>query len=405
MRKRWETLKSVLERLRTAWAIVGITMIVLLGMELGFRLLFTIRDHSSSESVPDRRVLEAGYGGERWPIQHYRELEMLEDRWEPYVYFRQKPFRAETITIGQDGLRATWMPPSPAPPRQESPASSSPTAKILMLGGSSLWGYGARDDQTIPSLIAKRLSQRGIAVQIRNLAEIGYVSTQEVVALVRELQSGCQPDLVIFYDGVNDTTSALLEGQAGITTNEINRRREFNLLQSPARLGRSLLARLVEASGSFRFARSVRQRLVGSPAVGSREIPPHADLPALAADVIRRYVANLELITRLGREYGFRCLFYWQPVIFGKTKRTSFESEEAARFAWAEAMFRAVNAALGTSAELRKNPNFHDLSNQFATADSLLFIDYCHTTEIANDQLAATIVPDVESLLKTSQPR
>ena len=104
-----------------------------------------------------------------------------------------------------------------------------------MLGGSSLWGFGA-------GTIARSLrwspasSTSGYRVEVRNLAEIGYVSTQEVVALVRELQAGYRPDLVIFYDGVNDTTSALLEGEAGVTTNERNRRAEFNIRQSPARL-------------------------------------------------------------------------------------------------------------------------------------------------------------------------
>ncbi len=107
-----------------------------------------------------------------------------------------------------------------------------------MLGGSSLWGFGARDDQTIPSLLARNLDQRGWRVELKNLSEIGYVSTQELIALVRELQAGYRPDVVIFYDGVNDTTSALLEGEAGLTTNEVNRRQEFNLLQSPARLSR-----------------------------------------------------------------------------------------------------------------------------------------------------------------------
>ena len=93
-----------------------------------------------------------------------------------------------------------------------------------MLGGSSLWGFGARDDQTIPSLLARSLDEQGWRVELKNLAEIGYVSTQEVIALTRELQAGYRPDLVIFYDGVNDTTSALLEGEPGLTTNEINRR-------------------------------------------------------------------------------------------------------------------------------------------------------------------------------------
>src|SRR5262249_15615947 len=126
---------------------------------------------------------------------------------------------------------------------------------------SSLWGFGARDDQTIPSLLARELFEQEWNVQIRNLAEIGYVSTQEVVALVRELQSGYRPDVVIFYDGVNDTTSAYLEGQAGLTTNEVNRRREFNLLQSPSRLAGALMTNLIGNSGSSRFAQAVRRRL------------------------------------------------------------------------------------------------------------------------------------------------
>ena len=83
-----------------------------------------------------------------------------------------------------------------------------------MLGGSSLWGFGARDDHTIPSLIARELHEHGVRVEIRNLAEIGYVSTQEMIALSASSSRAIGPDLVLFYDGVNDTTSALLEGEA-----------------------------------------------------------------------------------------------------------------------------------------------------------------------------------------------
>ena len=67
--------------------------------------------------------------------------------------------------------------------------------------------------------------------------------------------------MVIFYDGVNDTTSAVLSGEAGLTTNEINRRREFNLLQSPGRLASALGGKLLADSGSLRLARAVRSRL------------------------------------------------------------------------------------------------------------------------------------------------
>ncbi len=225
-------IRPILRFLRTAWSIAGITLIAILLTEAGFRLVFAIKDHFGAVRQPDPRVIEQGYGGQPWVVQHQRELEQLQDRWQPYVYFRQKPFSGQTIAIDQDGLRLTWQPP-PVPAGPAEPRAF----KVLMLGGSSLWGYGARDDRTIPSIIARSLHQRGYRIELRNLAEIGYVSTQEVVALLRELQSGYRPDLVIFYDGVNDTTSAFLEGEAGVTTNERNRRAEFNIRQSPGAAG------------------------------------------------------------------------------------------------------------------------------------------------------------------------
>ena len=99
---------------------------------------------------------------------------------------------------------ATWQPTA----RSRGVEAEQKPVKLLMLGGSSLWGFGARDDQTIPSLLARKLHERGLKVEVKNLAELGYVSTQEVIGLIRELQTGYRPDVVIFYDGVNDTTSA-----------------------------------------------------------------------------------------------------------------------------------------------------------------------------------------------------
>ena len=96
------------------------------------------------------------------------------------------------------------------------------------------------------------------------------MSTQELVALVRELQAGYRPDLVLFYDGVNDTTSALLEGRPTLTTNEINRVREFNLLQSPGRLAAALAWNLVKNSGSFRVAQSLGGDSARGPAAAYR---------------------------------------------------------------------------------------------------------------------------------------
>ena len=340
-------LKRLSAFLHTSWSILGITMLLLLVVEAGFRVAFVIRDRMTAQPVPDRRVLAEGYGGATWPVEHYRELKLVQERWEPYVYFRQKPFGGNTIHIGDDGLRATWRPPGPVEARR-----GRGPIKILMLGGSSLWGFGARDDQTIPSLLGRSLDERGWNAEIKNLAEIGYVSTQELIALVRELQAGYRPDVVIFYDGVNDTTSAFLEGEAGVTTNEVNRRAEFNLRQSPGRLVAALGFKLIQDSGTYRFAQMVRRRLGGQ--IDQAHPQPKAPgIGALAEQVVRRYEANITLAVSLGNSFGFRCLFFWQPTIFDKPKLVSFEREEAQRFAWAQDMFRQVYAKIGSSSQLK----------------------------------------------------
>ena len=392
-------LHRLLNLLQTGWSILGITLVVLIVTEAIFRAGFALKDWLGAEARPDRRVLVEGYGGATWPVQHYRELESLADRWEPYVYFRQQPLKGQTITITPDGLRQTWEPPPPAP-------GSRPGRKpveILMLGGSSLWGFGARDEQTIPSLLARQLFERGWDVRIRNLAEIGYVSTQEVVALLRELQAGYRPDVVIFYDGVNDTTSAYLEGQAGVTTNEVNRRREFNLLQSPGRLATALMASLVGHSGSSRFAQAVRRRFGGDSGAPALKIAP-GQFGLIGGGVVWSYEANVSIVERLGREFGFQPLFYWQPVVFNKATKVPFEREEALRFAWAEPMFRDVSAALHASTALGSDPAFHDLSGIFAESNGLVFIDYCHTTEAANARVAAAMAGDLAPILRSPAP-
>jgi lysophospholipase L1-like esterase len=387
--------RRFLRFLQTTWSIVGITLLVIVVTESGFRLVFWVKDHFAKEAVPDRRVIEAGYGGESWPARHYRELQALEVRWQPYVYFRPKLFSGQTITIDREGIRRTWTPPSSAD-------RAGKVFKLLLLGGSSLWGYGARDDQTIPSLVAREMYDRGYRVEVKNLGEIGYVSTQEVIALLRDLQSGYRPDLVILYDGVNDTTSAWIEGEAGVTTNEQNRREEFNLLQSPSRLAASLIVKLVQDSSSYRFAQVIGRRLIGA-----RDVPPRTtpakDAHELAAEVVRRYRANVAIVEKLGKEFGFETLFYWQPVVFDKRELTPFETEEARKFEWARGFFSEVYGAIRSSSELGGDTHFHDLSRLFAGTPELIFIDYCHTTESGNLKVAQAIARDAITILRTDR--
>ena len=45
---------------------------------------------------------------------------------------------------------------------------------------------------------------------------------------------------------------------------------------------------------------------------------------ALAAGVVQRYVANIAIVEKMGRGFGFRPFFYWQPVVFDKPVQVPF---------------------------------------------------------------------------------
>jgi hypothetical protein len=152
----------------------------------------------------------------------------------------------------------------------------------------------------------------------------------------------------------------------------------------------ALTTKLVKDSGCYRLAQAIRRRFTGTHTSSLTPVS-NESRDRLAGDVVTRYAANVQVVERLGRTYGFRPVFFWQPTIFTKPALVPVEREEAQRYAWTEPMFRAVYERIRSSTELNQNPAFHDLSGIFDGADGLTFIDYCHTTESANARIAGAM--------------
>ena len=128
--------------------------------------------------------------------------------------------------------------------------------------------------------------------------------------------------------------------------------------------------------------------------------PSENELIGLAKGVVRGYVANVEMVEALGKAYGFRPVFVWQPVIFSKPKLVPFEAEEKAKYGWASSLFTEVHRQLERINALVSDPDFLNLSEIFSEADSLQFLDFCHTTEEANARIASVLV---SKLLETAK--
>ncbi len=380
--------KQLRQAVRFIWFKIGVALLVLALMEGVGDTYLVLRDRARTAVF--RLELEQGYESDdgappSWVREYIREMNggARETGWHPYVYWHRKPHHGKYLNVDEAGVRRTWnSTPSPAPGQ----------LKVFMFGGSTLWGVGARDDFTIPSHVAKKLNaQLDSGVWVTNFAEEGYVSTQGVIALMLELRKGNVPDVVVFFDGVNDTFSAFQNGVAGISENENHRVAEFNSL------ARFNWRQTIETLALYRLTAGLLRYRGGSP---SAMFAPSdgRSIDALAPAVVEVYLQNVRIVDALAQRFGFRAIFFWQPTVFTKKHLSQRErrwyGQPVAAFAGfgSGTSFHGVNGALRERIRTSRIDNVHDLSGVFDEGSGTIFIDEWHITEAANEKIAEHIV-------------
>ena len=374
------------------WVACGIVVVILFVVEMvpdAWKDFWRSFDYEHGWK-PDFRATSEGYGGVAWPAFHYREYwsEVARLDWQSYTYWRHRPYRGQTLTIGDDGLRKTWNSPADEASRNEA-------RRIFMFGGSAMVGFGARDDFTIPSILARKLSETtDFNVVVSNFGQTGYVSSQELLTLMEELKGGNVPDLVIFYDGVNDTFAALQRGVSGLSQNEQNRAREFNLLSESRRFE-------LYAEAILRLLPRLARRASGvADVLGlGREMETVAKgKSGVAQGVLDRYMVNIRIINSLAELYGFRVLYFWQPIISSKRRLTPHE-EKSQDWRGSQAFFLEVYDRERSEMHLKSFDNFFDFSDLFSDSSDSIFVDFHHLNERGNAVVAEAMPRHVDAAL------
>jgi len=307
--------------------------------------------------------------------------------WTPYLYFKRDPFVGKHINVDSNGIRYT-----PRPSRPEIDVRR--PKRIFLFGGSTMWGTGARDSGTIASALWRIVASdpAAVPVQVVNMGESGYVSTQGVLRLELELRNGNVPDIAILYDGVNDVFSAYQSGEPGVPENEMHRAMEFNLLldgKAMRALGLSdLLGRTVTAA----VIKDIRSAIAKIPVTASPRVE-------VAGDIVRLYRGNLEIVEALSRHFGFRYKAYWQPTVFSRINPSPYERRQSDKQQEIHPLFAEAYRRIAQDSLLCANPQFHDISNVFDRIDTPVYLDFCHITEAGNAIVARRMYDDIISFL------
>ena len=301
--------------LKLLWVSLSFFVFIIISLELGAYLYYTVSTAISKLNDPVAVRVNAipadAYEDRSWLLVGLREPRN-ELQWEPYTYWRRQPFSGSYVNIDDNGRRHTWNLPAHQP------------VNIYMFGGSTLWGIGARDDYTIPSFLSKMLTQAfPERIRVTNYGTTGFVNTQEMILLIRELQRGCRPQIVIFYDGYNDTFSAFQNRIAGIPLNEDNRVAEFNILQSSRT--RDLFLAALKRSNIYNIIRDIYKKSFEPKQLQQLPSSPSKMENKLIVDVLNYYTTNNNIIEAIGGKMQFSPVFYWQPTPYTRVNRNRFE--------------------------------------------------------------------------------
>jgi hypothetical protein len=232
-------------------------------------------------------------------VTRYRQL--LKQSWRqfdtvytPFVEYRTARYQGPNLTISDEGIRGNG---AGLPDLKEG------ETKIFVFGGSTTFGAGVPDDETIPAYLERALAGGGRDdVKVYNFGTVSYYSTQERIALERLLTAGVKPDVAVFIDGDSDFYHCAVPD--GSAWNE--RLSQITQARSRQPLWRELSAR----SHVLQMIR----HLAGDKSVLVREWGRFCETDSEVDAVIRRLDTNRRMIDALGERLGFKVLFVQQPV-------------------------------------------------------------------------------------------
>lgn len=195
-----------------------IFVVCLFCAELGLRLFFAYRV-GAEYLFYGTKWSRSGFGGTREWVQHIEKTQSLPGH--PNIVLRyckyfpnQERFEHHSVTnkiycvtINSKGFRGKEF-------KQE---KGSDVLRIVTLGASSTFGFGDGDTETYPhileEILRKEIQQHPFDARIRNVEVINlgipHLTSDQIFSLFVNEALPLNPDIVTFYEGINDAEKGI----------------------------------------------------------------------------------------------------------------------------------------------------------------------------------------------------
>ncbi len=362
---------------RSPWRILGVIpgALLLVGLGMGSIRLYEIATGHEWKPTSGGFQLTPGGSAEGGPSAPTDEIPPAMKRSAWYPKYREdigwminqatafKPLapvrlvdvRSEYVNVA-DSSRKTWTPPS----------CSCTRLTVWLYGGSTAFGLDQRDEYTIASYLARDAAEDGLILDVVNKGVLGDMHWQEAQRFQWDLSNTEPPDLVVFYDGVNEIwgTSALENQRLG------DSRQPYEPLTEEMWAG--ILRTAADTAGEAPEGVSIVDVTKGST----------GDALGLGQLVATRYLRSLKMSADVAAANDVPIAWFWQPT---RVSRPPIKGEVNGSTKGDDYAREVYDTA---SARVRASDEVTDLSDVLDDNDDPLFTDDVHHNEAASRIIA-----------------
>lgn len=330
---------------------------------------------ATKPSQYDESHLLPNYEGISWARDHFREYINLDKGYfASFIGWRRSEYKGKTINIDQNGIRRTVHRPD-----------AKPEKVIAFYGGSTMWGTGANDETTIPSFVA----QMNPDYRAFNFGETGYVAHQSFNIFFESYSAGFRPDVVVFYDGVNDVWNRCRREHTSFShAREQQIRLSLKEIKEPSYF--KVVSPMAELAGKIRrsFASNVMHR---------KGLYDCSDDQAKAEQVARNLLYDWALIKDLVEGYGGKFIAILQPHAYiSKSRIGHLALDPNLKDQYATVYPLVVDFLSKEFPQLKENFLYPRTA---LDQDDYYFIDWCHLSPNGNEIIAALIAKRLRAVV------
>ena len=298
--------------------------------------------------------------------------------WEyhPLVEYKESPRAGSFVTVSSDNIRCNQN-------ETDSCQIQHGKGTIWVFGGSTVFGYGVKNNETIPAHLSKLLPN----YQVINMGHSSYYSTLERILFNEKISEGMVPEIAVFIDGLNDFYYNKIPSESGASKG-ISERFESTLSVSTI----SYMKSLAKKSHLVKWLYGKVKRDWNRSQKDDSFLKPSEHLQR----VISRLEFNFTARQVIGKLNGIKVLNVLQPVPgYGIGHKTSKVPDHLLRFG------EHVNSAKGyqiiKKQGFKSEVEYLDLSD--LAIDTAMFIDTVHYSPEFNQKIASEISNEIARIV------